>query len=238
MATDIKAVGDFVFREKADGLLELVGDFEGLYQSTPDPWFQSAKGNSPMSAYYTFSRTQIVGVINRRVRTEGSTKYMHGLEVGCGHGHVVHFLSHMTPTRFAGVDISPSAIAEASKWLPQYKFYVGNIIDPLPPPNETEGLYDIVVLGHVLWYVMHKMDVVIANCYELLRPGGMLVISQAFLKQPQRYGAEIAEGFAGAVKLLLKYPAFFQFVEARYQDGIGLPLNDGVFVLRKGSDAE
>lgn len=222
---------DYVFKQVADGKLELVGDFEGLYKNFANPWNQAADDGSPMSQYYAFSRTQVVSAIQRRVRTGGVSAYPKGLEIGCGHGHVVRFLSYMTTVEFDGLDISPSAIDAAAKWYPQHKFFVGDVTEPWFTVPKVK--YDVIVLGQVLWYVMHVMEQVLTNCHAYLNPSGLLIISQGFIQENQRYGLDIAEGFPGALKLIMQYGKYFQLIESRYEDALPLPLNDGIITMRK-----
>jgi len=62
---------------------------------------------------------------------------------------------------------------------------------------------------------MKKMDQVIEHCHNMTKPGGHLVLSQAFLKH-QEYGRNIADGFDGVVGMFLKRYPQLQLVEAKY----------------------
>lgn len=218
----------FVFREGAHGL-EFVGDFDGLYSSTQDPWAQSGEGSDyATQRYYARARSRLIEVIRRNCPRGGDTT---GIEVGCGHGHVVSLLNDLLPSEWVGMDISPAAISRALTLYPYHRFFVGDILKD-EFSDESAPTFDVVLLGQVLWYVMHKMDIVIKNARSLLKENGVLVIQQALLRD-QRYGQEIAHGFDGLVKLLLRYDSKFNLVEARYVDDEGLAFNDGLLVLRK-----
>jgi SAM-dependent methyltransferase len=219
---------EYVFRKGQHGELDLVGDFEGLYRSQVDPWGQSANSNDAMSKYYTYSRTQLLSTIQRRTNSVNREQFMRGLEIGCGHGYVVDVLMHFTHLEWIGMDISPSAVLRAMLLFPKYKFYVGDITEP----NFTSFETDVIVLGQILWYILHGMSAVMDNCYRMLVPGGLLIISQAFLTEPQRYGRDLANGFDGALKLLIGFDKF-KLIEARYEDGLGLHHHDGIFILRR-----
>lgn len=222
-----QASREFVFSQDASGELKLVGDFDGLYSSMRDPWGQTAAYNDEMSKYYTYSRSQLLSVVQRRANSVNKSKFMRGLEVGCGFGYVAAMLTSFTSINFDGMDVSKVAIDQARDTFPYHKFMVGDITRPL----FTSDVYDIVILGQLLWYVMHEMHTVVLNCYNLLRPGGLLIVSQAFLKE-QKYGLDIANGFDGTLKLLMGYDRF-KIVEARFEDNLGLQHNDGIIVLRK-----
>lgn len=216
----------FVFREDASGNLEFVGDFEGLYKAEKDPWEQSADSDEyAIRRYYQNSRIQLLAALRRRVNGSG----VRGLEIGCGHGHVVDCLASLTTnTTWHGADISSTAIARARELYPQHTFFTADITESI----RVSIRYDIVVLGQLLWYVMHEMDRVVENCANALVPSGLLVVSQAFLTSPQRYGRQYIDGFDGAVRALLRYPNFY-LLEARYEDRLGLAHNDGLIILRK-----
>lgn len=218
---------DYVFREGPTGL-EFVGDFEGLYRSEADPWHQSGEAAAATRLYYSHSRVQLVKVLRRRLSSHGV-----GLEIGCGHGHVVDCLASAGVAKWEGMDVSPTAIKKASDLYPTHRFFVGDITQPF---HHFVHQYDVVVLGQLLWYVLHKMDVVVDNCFRLLKLGGFFVVSQAYLTTPQRYGRQWAAGFEGAVQLFLRYPQWFQLVEAHYEDQLGLSHNDGLILMRKRPD--
>jgi SAM-dependent methyltransferase len=214
-----------VFRPKLDGTLELVGDFEGLYQAEPDPWQQSGDPGQH-SDYYLFSRGRLFKAVQDHASGWGRKKI---LEVGCGHGHVTALLNMIG--QCTGLDVSPTAIARAKVMYSNCDFLVGDITDPYPP--RLPNTHHAIVLGQVFWYILHEFDRVMQNCYDLLSLGGVLIISQAFLKGEQRYGQELANGFDGALRLLLEYDRLFQLVEARYDDSDRYTHHDGLLVLRK-----
>lgn len=226
---------NFVFCEDPTGL-KLVGDFEGLYKSTPDPWNQSGEVDDQMARYYEHSRAQLRGAINRYFGNNA----IDGLEIGCGHGHVVDLLrKYNTRCSWSGLDISPTAIKEATEKYPDYPFYVEDItIEGFRNVSLTLP-YDVVVVGQLLWYILHKMDAVVTNCHGLLERGGLLIFSQAFLAV-QRYQVPYnvynldTDGFVGLVRLFVtRYPHLFTLVEARYDDSGKYIHNDGLLVFRK-----
>lgn len=205
-----------VFREGANGL-ELVGDFDGLYAEDADPWGQSG-AQSPMAGYYAVARPALAQMLAFR---EGWA-----LEVGCGHGHAAAFLTANTALMWQGMDISREAITAARAKFPHIPFQVGDIRMPI-----IGASYDVVLLNQVLWYVLPRIDAVIENCERMLRPGGMLVIAQAYLKGEQRFAAEIANGFAGVVDLFQTRFRRFRMVAARYDQNTPVH-DDGILVFQ------
>lgn len=221
-------VDGYVFQQDNKGGLHFRGDFEGLYRNNPDPWEQSSGEDASHGSYmyYRQSRAGLVAALRRHL---GGVA-VRGLEIGCGHGHVVNCLADVkSDGTWHGMDISATAIVKARELYPQRTFFTGDI---------TEGVscsvkYDVVILGQLWWYVFHKLDAVIHNCARLLVPNGLLVLSQAFLKGEQLYGKEIADGFPGAVRVLLNYNITFGLVEARLNEDFAAAHKDGLIIMRK-----
>jgi 2-polyprenyl-3-methyl-5-hydroxy-6-metoxy-1,4-benzoquinol methylase len=219
-------MSEHVFTER-DGKLEFVGDFDALYREEDDPWGQSS-GKGDLSYYYLNSRHHLCSEINRLTRGYP----VHGLEIGCGHGYVLSCLAGEN-SQWTGLDVSETAIAKARELNPKHTYLVGDIRDHDCVTEDREGRYDVVILSEILWYVLEHIDKAIANSAALCRPGGLLCVSQAFLKGEQRYGAEIANGFHGALKLFLeRYPGL-KLIEARYDDSNSLAHNHGLLIFRK-----
>jgi SAM-dependent methyltransferase len=217
-------VREHVFRER-DGALELVGDFEALYRAEADPWGQSGK-DLRTASYYRFSRRRLSDAILRH-----ALDWPRGIEIGCGSGYVLKHLSGMAG-RWDGMDVSETAAAEARKRNPRATVYVGSIAAAMPLPPNVLGSYDVAILSQVLWYVLEAIDSAVTNTARLVRPGGLVIVSQAFLKE-QRYGRDIADGFRGTLAPLLARFPDLEPVEARYDDSDAHAFRDGLIVLRK-----
>jgi SAM-dependent methyltransferase len=214
---------NFVLRRLPDGHLEYVGDFEGLYRHEKEPWGQS--GTDPRLAdYYPFSRSNIA----RSVKLHCKTGTL--LEVGCGLGYALNHLVRCNPEWIAtGMDISPTAVNEASFLFPNLSFFTGDIRSPL----ETKSTFDVIVLNQILWYILKELDQVFINCRSVLKADGLLVISTGFLRQ-QHYGTEIINGFNGLLSYLLhQQKEAFQIVEAHYDHSHRYLHHDGIVLLRK-----
>jgi len=251
--------GDFIFARRPDGILEFKGDFEGLYQSDPDPWGQSG-GDPRMKEYYAFSRRRLLLTLN-------DLPWKTLLEAGCGTGHVAFQIdrSFHPQRKVFGCDVSESAIKQARQLFPWLKFNVQDIGDtedpqmsawfeaqcdrvrrprhhPDPPVGRSLrsrrsvtdwGLYDVIVLSQTLWYVLNRLPAVFENALALLAPHGHFIIQMAFLDK-QEYGREIVDGFNGLLRYVLdRYGADFQVVSASYDASSRFaPYHDGLLVLQ------
>jgi len=228
--------GEFVFKEDGIGGLKFVGDFEGLYQAEDDPW-QQVGAEGPMPDYNRHSRARLLAVARRHASNFDALP-IKGLEVGCGLGAVTTLLNAAVPcSEWDGTDISQSAITQAAKTNPDRRFWVGDITNPgfVPDGAPGRGWYHMVVLGQLLWYILHRIDPVVVNCHQLIRPDGLLIISQAFLNH-QRYGREMCDGFPGLLQFFLSpdnCARYFRIIEASYDDSGKYIHNDGLLVLRR-----
>lgn len=210
-------MNDFVFKETPRGL-EFVGDFEGLYKSELDPWGQSGATRQAegMDRYYDESRHRLYAALAARV---GGAFV--GLEVGCGHGHALAKLARgFYKAHWVGMDISMTAILRARELYPDLLFFRSDITRYTP-----SGHYDVVIWNQILWYVLGALDQAVTRSLQCLRPGGLFVVSQAFLRE-QRYGRQILDGFDGArnyfagTSLLLEYSSHDTSRRHPYDDGL------------------
>lgn len=211
---------DRVFADNGAGGLKFVGDFDGLYSDEEDPWEQSGSGDS--AEYYRESRARLINAL-RHVRGRG-------LEVGCGHGHVLaEMRACLLGVDWSGLDVSGVAVMQARRLYPGLAFYQGSIESWRAPEQ-----FDVVILNQCLWYILESFDQAITNCLDSLTDRGLLVLSQAFLRVPQLYGADICNGFHGTLATLDdKFGGRMTLIEARYDDGDRFPFHDGLMVFRK-----
>lgn len=190
-----------VFREAPEGKLELVGDFEGLYREEDDPWDQSGAEANDASRYYAVSRARVEDYLSRRYFASSKI-----VEIGCGHGWLGRKLSQHGYD-VLGVDVSPTAVRRARDLHRSehrsIDFEVGDVVSQsfLPPRTGC----DVVIWGQMLWYVLHQLPMAVENSISCLRSGGELLITQAFLRHPQRYGAEIVDGFVGLLRAMDRF---------------------------------
>lgn len=210
----------YIFEER-DGKLEFVGDFEAYYRDSVDPWGQSA--TTEMARYYQLSRQRTLDYI-KMCPVRGRI-----LEVGCGHGHVIHLLASYFPDAIvAGLDISTTAISQAQQHYPNYRFLAGNIADLELVDKLGQGSFDVVILNQLLWYILDTLPQVQANIASLLGTNGRLVVSNAFARE-QRYGIETIDHFDGAVRYF-RNSSTFHLLSARF-DNDDEEHDDGHFLL-------
>jgi SAM-dependent methyltransferase len=227
-----------VFKERPDGSLELVGDFERLYQTNPDPWGQSGSDEA-MTRYYNWSRDRLVAALAPLVYRLDGANVVKGLEVGCGLGHVTALLNRRLRycSDWVGIDISPRAIAKARLLYPHGVFGVADILgkESLVPFNSSTPFYGVVLLNQILWYIIHDFDTALFHARCLCKSHGLIVFSQAFLKGEQRYGKKSVDGFAGLVRTLLdrEKELGMQLIRADFEEDHTMVHNDGIVVLRK-----
>jgi SAM-dependent methyltransferase len=205
---------DYIFRESDDGL-EPVFDFDGLYRAEADPWGQSAESGD-MALYYGHSRQRLIEALQTRHRGTG-------LEVGCGHGHVTALLNYGLSLHFEGMDISPAAIERAKTKYP-FPFHCGDIRQEHIPARQ----FGTVIWSQIWWYVLADWQAALENTLAMIHPGGLFVVSQAFLNY-QKYGREIALGFEGARVLL---QSRLDLIHSDYDSSGRFCHSDGLLIFR------
>lgn len=220
-------MNDHVFKERGDGSLRFVGDFDALYRSETDPWSQSGSRDDEMTKYYRESRDRLSTLL-RSYRPQGFA-----LEVGTGHGYALNHLEyHSRGLEWYGLEVSSVAISRARELFPALRIIEGDITN-----WQTPLTFDVIVLNQCLWYLLNDLNLAIMNCHRLLNDRGLLVISQAFLRN-QRYGRSIIDGFDGAMLTMLRrYSSRFTLIEARHDDSGRLEHDDGLLILRKKDNA-
>ena len=210
---------DFVFRKEKDKI-KFVGDFESLYQTENDPWYQSSEKTSDMKEYYDFSGQNLIDVIH-------SQKLKNILEVGCGLGFTTNLINESTNSQVDGLDISATAIQKASEKYGHIKFYQGDIKD-----FSFEKKYSTVIMMQCLWYVLQDFESVIKNITNQIPVFGHILFSQAFLKD-QKYGLDIIDGYHGLVDYFEKHKRY-KIIYGEYNQN-GMIHNDGIVLVRKKS---
>jgi SAM-dependent methyltransferase len=217
-----------IFKDDGKGGLEFVGDFDGLYVRCSDPWGQGGT-REDIASYYSFSRHRLAMALTALVgRSEGCR-----LEIGCGHGHAMNAVAKAIGGTWTGIDISHEAVKRARELYPEHRFHTSDIRGGLPFPPSSVGRFDVVILSQILWYILDRPKPAIANAIRLTRTGGLLVVSQAFLRK-QLYGTEIIDGFAGALAWFATvFPQELALIESRYDDTETFIHHDGLLIFRK-----
>ena len=214
---------NFIFKETETGDLKFVGDFEGLYLSTEDPWGQSGR-DEKWRVYYKFSRDKIVGLL-KKLEISGSA-----LEVGCGAGFALdHIYSECNNIEVRGMDISYEAIRLAREQFPKIEFFQGDITSSSIIAGNK---FEVIILNQILWYIVTSMEDAINNCLKQIDNDGYLIISQAFLREPQRFASDIINGFSGLIVFMQNYFPNLELVEKSYDGSDTFIHHDGIVVYR------
>jgi SAM-dependent methyltransferase len=228
-------MSDYIFKSSLDGRLEFVGDFDGMYSNEADPWGQSSEsGSIEMREYYKFSRKMLVENILRWSPVSKSDK-LTLVEFGSGTGYVLREISKSFPNyKLIGVDISQVAISRAIDIQANCSidFYVGSVTEVNWSFKKN---VDIVVISNLLWYVLNDLESMFHIALSYLRPGGVLIIQNAFFKQEQLYGREVIDGYQGFVSYFLKLIAMETSIakyEFRLFSDTKMHHSDGAMILQ------
>ena len=214
---------NYIFKPKGDKL-EFVGDFESLYKNEDDPWNQSGK-DGEISYYYAHSRKSLANQL-KKINPDSL------LEVGCGLGYTTEIIQESLPEcRVIGMDISSFSISKAATLFPNLDFMSGDISEI---NFHSDIKYDVVILNQLLWYILESLSETFENCFSILNPNGRIMISQAFLQTPQKYGKDICDGFDGLISYLGKNMADrFGIEYSNLDDSNSFIHNDGLITLKK-----
>jgi len=211
---------NYVFKPNGDKL-EFVGDFESLYKNEDDPWNQSGK-DGKISYYYAHSRRRLVNQL-KEINPDSL------LETGCGLGYTTKIIQESLPEcNVVGMDISRTAIIKAVKLFPSLDFMSGDISGA---NIYSDIKYDVVILNQLLWYILESLSETFENCFSILKPNGRIIISQAFLQAPQKYGKDICDGFDGLISYLSDHK--FNIEYSQLDDSNSFVHNDGLIILKK-----
>ena len=94
------------------------------------------------------------------------------LDIGSGTGHHVALLSERG-YNVVGLDNSDEMIAKAKENYPQYDFVKGDIMNA--NQFQPNSFTHVLCLYFTIYYMQNKMQF-FSNCYNLLMPGGYLVV--------------------------------------------------------------
>ncbi len=157
----------------------LVGEFEDMYRhSTEVPWHQDE-----------FAR-EVFADIDIAVLRRFQQLYQIGsmLEIGCGLGHFTGRLAREVATglEVTGMDVSPTAIAQAAARVPVARFVVHDVTGE---DERYTRAFDLVMQKEVLWYVLDHVETVFANMARMSRR--FVYLSQSFPETPDFLGCDL-----------------------------------------------
>ncbi|MEB3214390.1 MAG: class I SAM-dependent methyltransferase [Leptolyngbyaceae bacterium] len=182
-------MSNFVFNNN-NGVLEFIGDFDGLYQNEENPWGQIES----VPGRYAISRQRQVEILRNGFRT---TKDSDGrlLDLGCGLGATTQYFSNHFDV--IGADKSRVAIDRALKLYPGYEFHVLDVASPTFQSSlaQLDHNFSVVVLNQLLWYVIDNFDQVLRNLRLAVQNGGFCLLSNfIFDDADQKFAREFFEG--------------------------------------------
>lgn len=116
------------------------------------------------------------------------------LDVGCGAGILFRYLDQ-SRVRYSGIDLAPTAIAQASARFPQAEFNAIDIAKYEPPPGQE---FDVIVFNEVLTQVPDPFGS-LSRYLNYLRPDGIAIISTYQNANPQSNSAVFTELLASVL---------------------------------------
>ncbi len=217
---------DFIFKDN-NGTLEFIGDFDGFYNSCPDPWGQLDSNDAKMKKYYEYSRSSLLKYIKL---LEYDIKSI--TEYGCGLGYVTSLISKSVSEniKIEGVDISSIAIKKAIEINNEARveFRSSSLVDDI---LNLKNKKDLIILNQLLWYLVDDIDIIKGNIFNLINENKYLIICNAFPRN-QRYALETINGFIGAFNLFASFTNF-KIIECKFIDRNDLQHIDCIFLLRR-----
>lgn len=97
------------------------------------------------------------------------------LDIGCGTGHTEHGFAERGYTNIVGIDKSKGMIEKAKSNYPDYNFQIADIMNVEGFPYNNGTFTHITCLYFTIYYMSNK-ERFFKNCYNLLQPGGYLVV--------------------------------------------------------------
>ncbi len=106
------------------------------------------------------------------------------LDVGAGNGFYVELWHRLGAPTVTGSDFAPVAIVRLRERFPRDQFVLGDIADV--DGDARTAMYDVISAVDVLFHIVDddRYAVALRNIARMLRPGGHLVFSDAFLHRP------------------------------------------------------
>lgn len=122
-----------------------------------------------------------IEALERALKTTGYT--LQGadvLEVGCGTGFYTEYCLRHQVSTYVGVDITSVSVETLRERYPNLRFIQADISANEIPEIDTE--FDVVLAADVLFHIVDDaaFEKAIRNLCRVLRPGGLLVVSDVF----------------------------------------------------------
>ena len=134
--------------------------------------------------------------LERRERTDLLAQDESVIDVGCGNGRNLIFLSHHFDMKGVGVDISSAAIAQAKQASKEMdiKYEVGSAANTLPAADNSQSLALDMMTSHFL--NQDERFQLREELFRVLKPGGFLFM-KTFLKDGDLHTGRLLNEFPG-----------------------------------------
>jgi ubiquinone/menaquinone biosynthesis C-methylase UbiE len=101
---------------------------------------------------------------------------MRHLDIGCGTGQNLRLMDGLNPARVVGLDLSPIALEFARKACSQCELVRSDLNHALPFADQS---FDVATIFSVLYHRWINSELaVLAEARRVLRPGGLLLITE------------------------------------------------------------
>jgi 2-polyprenyl-3-methyl-5-hydroxy-6-metoxy-1,4-benzoquinol methylase len=197
-------VGLFLKSARTDAALsrlrETVGHrdaFEALYAASDDPWASA----NPRYRYQRRKYENLLAMLPK------GRRYARALDLGCGVGRMSRLLAAHAD-EVVGIDVAHSAVRRARSThaaASNLRFEQGDVLDL---PARHDGVFDLLVIADVLYYLSPLDDAVLAGlaarAAALLAPGGICLLANHFFffaDPDSRVSRRIHRAFAACPRL-------------------------------------
>lgn len=138
----------------------------------PD-WYRSeqpVEAVSPWRHHLKKRRLYVSSVIRRELARQGKTRAARLLDLGCGDGTNLLWLSEFAESLY-GSDYNLVRLARARARSPEAKLFLGDILNY----PAADGGFDVVFFNHVIEHIPDDAAA-LATVHRILAPGGLLVL--------------------------------------------------------------
>jgi SAM-dependent methyltransferase len=196
--------------------LGAAGALEAVYASDPDPWASaSPKYRYQHRKYEVLAALLPIG------------RYRRALDIGCGSGLLSrHLASHAESV--IGIDISPSAVANARLINADKANISFEVHDLLDLPTCFDNSFDLIVVADVLYYLSPLSDSLLeelaARISRMLTIGGTCMLANHYffkLDPESRRSRRIHDAFKAAGGFLLRADHWRPFYLVTVLSGTG-----------------
>ncbi|MDR1656674.1 MAG: class I SAM-dependent methyltransferase [Deltaproteobacteria bacterium] len=182
-----------------------VGDYEGMYRHTSDPWRIEELGVR-LDMRSALLLLELCPPRLKRILDAGAGAGLFTLEAA-------RVLAKNSPgIRMVVSDISPTALDKATQRLSgagleaEFEYTAFDLRDlDTPGCPWPDSYFEVIILAQVLWSLMENIDGVFSALAAKLVRGGHLLMSQHFFPpEKQQYAAAIINGPSGVEALASK----------------------------------